>query len=85
VAFVRTEVSEEDIDYIMKVEGIGELGTMLEITNNCTVSNYCLRCPYVADSFHLDDGSSKILYNFGCYKSQTASVPRKLFSSQSPP
>jgi hypothetical protein len=33
-AFVRTDVSEECIASIIRVTGIGELGTTLKVTNN---------------------------------------------------
>jgi hypothetical protein len=34
VALVRTDVSEEHIASIIRVTGIGELGTMLAVTSN---------------------------------------------------
>jgi hypothetical protein len=37
VAVVRTEVSEERTASIIKVTRIGELGTILAITSNCSM------------------------------------------------
>jgi hypothetical protein len=58
VGLVRTDVSAELSDSIIRVIRIGELGT-LAVTSN-------------TDSCHPDDGGATFLRNVGSYKSHTA-------------
>jgi hypothetical protein len=71
VALVRTDVSEELSASIIGVTRIGELGTLAVTSNRRTLT----------DSYHIDDGGTKILRNLGSYKSHTAYHPRICHSS----
>jgi hypothetical protein len=62
VALVRTHVSEDRIAFIIRVERIGEPGTLAVTSNRRTVADPC----------HPDDGGDTLLRNFGSYKSHTA-------------
>jgi hypothetical protein len=75
VTLVVTDVSDERIIFIIRVEGIGELGTTLAIISNL------LLLTFLADSFHHDDGSYTLLRNFVSYKSHTVSRPIRSHSS----
>jgi hypothetical protein len=65
VALVRTDVSEELTEYIIRVTGIDELGTLAVTINrrNCSCFTYSCRP---------DDGGAKFLRHVGSYKSHTA-------------
>jgi hypothetical protein len=81
VALVRTEVSEELTISIIRVKWLSELGTALASTRNWIR----LRCSYLTDSCHSDDGGDTFLRNIGSYKNHKESHPRWRDSSQSQP
>jgi hypothetical protein len=58
---LRTNILEEHIASIIRVERINKLGTL-------AVTSHCL---------HLDDGSDAFLRNISSYKRYTASHPRR--------
>jgi hypothetical protein len=66
VAIVKSDVSEVLSAFIIRVTGIGELGTLggLLVTANVVPSSP-IHC-------HPDDGGAKFLRNIGSYKSHTA-------------
>jgi hypothetical protein len=71
VALVRTEVSEERIAPLIRVTGIGELGTLAVTSNRSALNQLFLVIANVVPSspvLHIDDRGR----NVGSYKSHTA-------------
>jgi hypothetical protein len=67
VDFVGTDVPEEHIASVFRVEKISDLGVL------ALISSFRL-----SDSFHPDDGGDTFLRNVGSYNSHTKSHPRRL-------
>jgi hypothetical protein len=57
MALVRTDVSEELIASIIRVQRISKLGTTLLVTSNRSKQRFS----YMADSFHPDDLRDTVL------------------------
>jgi hypothetical protein len=70
-ALVRTNVSEEHIASIIRVERISELRTTLAVTSNWRT----------LWRTHFDDWSDTFFRKVGSYKNHTVSLPRRRHSS----
>jgi hypothetical protein len=68
MTFLRTDVSEELIAFMIRVLKIGELKTTLAVTSNLS-------------TLHPDEGGDTLLQNVGSYKSHMAYHPRRRHSS----
>jgi hypothetical protein len=71
VALVRTDVSKELTTSAIRLKRISELKTMLTLT---------IKCSYVADSFHPDDGGDSSSETSLLTRAKV-SHPRRLHSS----
>jgi hypothetical protein len=78
VLLARTDVSEQLIASMIRVQGVSELGTSLAIVFNY---RWCSKLP---DSPHRDDGGAMFLRNVRSYKTHTASHSRRRHSSNFP-
>jgi hypothetical protein len=83
LALVRTDISDEHITSIIKMERIKELGWTLAVTSNGNTNRCYLLLPLFLfpDSFHPDGRCDTFLWNVSSNKSHMALHPRRCESS----